>query len=288
MSDNAFDVAVIGTGLSDSLLAIQLLRQLPAGCSVALVGKAGETGAGLAYGTRDRVHLLNVRAARMSLDPDDEGDFVAWLAARHPELEAAAGMKETYAPRAIYGDYVRERLAGAMREAGGRIHTSLFTSEVMGMERDGEEYVLELATGDAIRARHVGLCLGNPPGRLPLPGDSVDAAARPRIVDDPWHDRRMAQIAPEARILFVGTGLTMVDQVMSRRIAGRRGAMIAISRHGLLPATHGEVSSPPAAWQPPANNGRLRRTMAGSAFSSTRSLPPPVPRRRPAATGGAS
>jgi uncharacterized NAD(P)/FAD-binding protein YdhS len=67
----------------------------------------------------------------------------------------------------------------------------------------------------------------------------------------------MAQIAPDARLLFVGTGLTMVDQVMSRRHAGHRGPMIAISRHGLLPAAQPVTSATPVAPDLPANNGRL-------------------------------
>jgi uncharacterized NAD(P)/FAD-binding protein YdhS len=257
MPENAFDVAIVGAGLSGSILAIQLLRHLPAGSAIALIGKPGETGAGVAYGTRDPVHLLNVRAGRMSLDPDDEEDFVAWLAVHHPELEAAEGFAETYVPRGIYGEYVRSRLATAMTEARGRIHAALFTSEVMALDRDGEEYLVELETGDLITARHACLCLGNPPGRLPLPPDRVDAAARARIIGDPWHDRRMAQIPRDARLLLIGTGLTMIDQVMARRRAGHSGAMTAISRHGLLPAVHRPVSSPPADWQPPADNGRL-------------------------------
>jgi uncharacterized NAD(P)/FAD-binding protein YdhS len=257
MPENAFDVAIVGAGLTGSLLAIQLLRQMPAGSSVALIGKAGETGMGLAYGTRNPVHLLNVRAGRMSLDAEDEGDFASWLAAAHPELEGPQGFTETYAPRGTYGEYVRIRLAEAVAEMRGRIYLAMFTGEVMGLERDGEEYVLELATGDTIGARQVCLCLGNAPSRLPLAADKVDAAVRPRIVEDPWRDRRMAQIGPEARLLFVGTGLTMIDQVLARRRAGHRGPMLALSRRGLLPAAHRQTSSAPATWEPPANNGRL-------------------------------
>jgi uncharacterized NAD(P)/FAD-binding protein YdhS len=257
MPENAFDVAIIGSGFSGSLLAIQLLRHLPSTSSIALIGKPGETGMGLAYSTRDPVHLLNVRAARMSLDSDDEQDFVAWLAARYPKLAPSAGLAEAYVPRGMYGEYVRDRLAEAMKEARGRVHAALFTSEVTGIERDGEDCVLELATGDTITARHACLCLGNAASRLPLPSARVDPAAHARIIEDPWRDRRLSQIAPDARLLFVGTGLTMVDQVMARRRMGHRGPLLAVSRHGRLPAVQPEVSLPPTKWQPPANNGRL-------------------------------
>lgn len=257
MPDNAFDVAVVGAGLAGSILAIQLLRQMPAHSSIALVGKAGEMGAGLAYATRNPVHLLNVRAARMSIDPDDEGDFVAWLGAHHPEAAGTAGLAETYVPRGLYGDYVRRRLAEAVTDARGRVRFAMFTGEVVGLEPEGDEYLLELATGDMITARHVGLCLGNPVSRLPLPAGRVDPGVRSRVIEDPWRDRRMAQIAPDARLVFVGTGLTMVDQVMACRRTGHRGPMIAVSRHGLLPAAQPVTSAAPMASDLPANNGRL-------------------------------
>ena len=65
--------------VTGTALAIQLARRLPPQSRVLLVGTPKATGRGLAYGTDNPEHVLNVRAERMSLFPDDPGHFVRWL-----------------------------------------------------------------------------------------------------------------------------------------------------------------------------------------------------------------
>ena len=69
MTASAYDVIIIGAGFTGTALAIQLARSLPAGARVLLVGTPEATGRGIAYGTDNPEHLLNVRAERMSLFP---------------------------------------------------------------------------------------------------------------------------------------------------------------------------------------------------------------------------
>ena len=71
-------IAIIGGGFSGTALAVQLLRR--SGGPVTLIERSGAWGPGLAYGTRCDRHLLNVRAERMSLFPDDPDHFTRWLA----------------------------------------------------------------------------------------------------------------------------------------------------------------------------------------------------------------
>ena len=60
-----FSVAIIGGGAS-GLLAAAHLHQRDPSRRVALIEGGEKMGRGLAYGTPYDVHLLNVRAARMS------------------------------------------------------------------------------------------------------------------------------------------------------------------------------------------------------------------------------
>jgi len=47
----------------------------------------------------------------------------------------------------------------------------------------------------------------------------------------------------DAPVLILGTGLTMVDYVLSLLLEGHKGPIIAISRRGLLPQAHRQVAA---------------------------------------------
>jgi len=47
------------------------------------------------------------------------------------------------------------------------------------------------------------------------------------------------------RILILGTGLTMVDYVLSLILAGHEGPIVALSRRGLLPHAHRSIQPLP-------------------------------------------
>jgi uncharacterized NAD(P)/FAD-binding protein YdhS len=54
----------------------------------------------------------------------------------------------------------------------------------------------------------------------------------------------MCELDPKARVLIIGSGLTMVDAVVSLQQAGHQGPVDIFSRHGLLP----HVRRQPPAW----------------------------------------
>ncbi len=99
-------VVIVGAGFSGTLLAINLLRH--DGPAATLIERADAAGLGVAYGTRQSDHLLNVRAANMSAFPDAPGHFVEWLAAQAMAADGAA-----FVPRRVYGAYLRDTLAAA-------------------------------------------------------------------------------------------------------------------------------------------------------------------------------
>src|SRR4051812_13762652 len=72
------DVAVVGGGASGALTAIHLMASRAHDLRVSVHEASGELGKGLAYGTADRRHLLNVRSRHMSAFPDIPSDLVEW------------------------------------------------------------------------------------------------------------------------------------------------------------------------------------------------------------------
>lgn len=211
-------VAVVGAGFSGTMLAVHLLRQ---GLKVTLIDRSGRYGEGLAYSTCEAVHLLNVPAANMSAFPDDPRHFARWLEDR------GEGNGATFAPRRTYRTYVAE-IFQAEGSAANCVHGAA-VAIVNGK--------LRLASGSSIECDAVVIAAGN---LEPAPVRRV-AEAVP-LVDDPWSTEGRAALSKFARqdgdILLVGTGLTMVDTVLSLESQGFGGRVVAISRRGLLPRAH--------------------------------------------------
>ena len=84
-------IAVIGAGFSGVMTAIHLLWRCKPGERVYLVERGDRVGPGLAYGTHNPRHLVNVRAENMSAFADEPDHFVRWLERLEPERRAEAG-----------------------------------------------------------------------------------------------------------------------------------------------------------------------------------------------------
>src|SRR3954453_14165461 len=108
-------VAIIGSGASACLAAAQLARC--SGGSVApraiLVIGPGEVGRGIAYGTTDLRHRLNVPAAKISAWPERPDHFLDWLRRTVDAEFPGAG----FAARRHYGTYLRQCLDEALADS---------------------------------------------------------------------------------------------------------------------------------------------------------------------------
>ena len=75
-----------------------------------------------------------------------------------------------------------------------------------------------------------------------LPAELRGIANSPRLIANPYDNRRIAAIGPTERVLIVGTGLTSADVVASLCRRGFWGEIVALSRHGLRSRGHGVVA----------------------------------------------
>src|SRR4051812_45656293 len=113
----AREILIIGGGLSGALTAIHLLRRGERADRITVVDPNPVPGRGVAYGTRNPVHLLNVPAMGMTVDPDEPDDFANWLAV-HLDREASE-VRTSFAPRMVYAEYVGQRLDEAIAGSVG-------------------------------------------------------------------------------------------------------------------------------------------------------------------------
>ena len=171
-------VAVVGGGFSGTLTAVQLLRRAAAGTRVLLIERSGDFGPGVAYGTPDDRHVLNVPAARMSACADEPDDLVGW----------AGVAPDAYLPRRVFGEYLRARLAAAAARSAARLER--VTGEVRRIRPAPGALELVLDGGRHVACDRAVLALGALPAAAPceLPCD-------PRVVADPWRPGALAALA---------------------------------------------------------------------------------------------
>lgn len=216
-------IVCIGAGASATLVAYHLDRLGFAG-QIVLVDR--HPGHGPAYASRDPRHVLNVPAGNMGAADDDPAGFLHWL--NRLGIDPPVGASD-FVPRQLYGRYL-DALIEPMRLEGRLIRVLAAASA---LHRQAEHWCVELEHGASLTADAVVLATGNLPPRL-LPGaELIDADL---IVNDPWRCQLENLVKPQARVLFVGTGLTMVDGVLSLATMAHQGVHLsALSRHGLLP-----------------------------------------------------
>jgi uncharacterized NAD(P)/FAD-binding protein YdhS len=221
------DVAIVGGGASGTLVAIHLLQKARAPFAIALLERGGQIARGLAYSTREPDHLLNVPALKMSALPDAPDHFARW-----------AGVPEsTFVERRRYGEYLEHVLReSAARAAQGVEFSASAASVASASLRDGR-LCLSLEGGGHVEARAAVLALGNFPSvDLQVPDGGLYASDR--YARSPFISGALDGIEESAAVVFLGSGLTMVDAALALRARGHRGALHAVSRHGLVPQVH--------------------------------------------------
>jgi len=236
------DVAIVGGGASGTLTAIHLMASRAHDLTVTVHDASGEIGTGVAYGTTDRRHLLNVRSRHMSAFPDIPSDLVEWArrTGRQPDAQA-------FLPRRDYAVYLRETLD---RLRDDRL--AFRAERVVDVAPVNGGFELHATRGRVTHAAGVVLAYGNlRPEALALEGVPLPDARW--HLADPWDLDRLTGLARDAVVVLVGTGLTAVDAAITLLddAAGRR--VVMVSRHGLLPAAHIEQNS--TAWLSPVPAG---------------------------------
>ena len=229
-SDRIAPVAIVGGGASGTILAAQLARR---GIASILLDGSGRIGRGVAYSTTEPAHLLNVRAEGMSAVAGEPDHFSDWFAVR-------GGDRRGFAQRRIFADYMREMLD----EAVGSGLASVIASAAVRASPAGV-WRIELGDGQTIEARALVLASGNQePGTL-----RAFAGLGSHYIANPWGNQAQAAVRELAEsgesTLIVGTGLTMIDLVLSLEAAGYDGRIVAISRRGQIPRAHADVEDAP-------------------------------------------
>lgn len=228
-------IAVIGGGLSGAAVAYHLAER-SAVATITVFEPRDTLGAGLAYGTSDPAHRINVPAAKMSLIPGDDRHFTDWIVrtgAVADDPEALADDGQLYVQRAVFGRYVNDQLRPWI--ADSRIAHA--KARVASIEASGERWRITTDGGSSTFADIVVLATTHPLPEVPhILAEALKGT--PRLIANSYAPHALDNIASDARVTIIGTGLSMADVVASLDNRGHRGPISAISRRGLLPRGH--------------------------------------------------
>lgn len=235
-------IAIIGFGLSGLMVLANLLRHTTHPLTMYLVDP-NPIAQGVAYSTRQPLHLLNVTAERMGAWAEDPRDFLRWLQSDAGLSACAAHALPLYAegafvPRMIYGAYLESIWREAQAVAAQKSCTiHLVPSRAVALQQNGDALAVLTERGDAIAAGRVVLAVGNEARSThPVHGQQML---------QPWDAPALAAAARTATsVALLGTGLTAVDAVVSLRAQGYTGIITALSRHGRLPQAHRPFAQP--------------------------------------------
>jgi uncharacterized NAD(P)/FAD-binding protein YdhS len=218
------NVVVVGGGLSGVAVAMHLLKRGGPDLRVTVLERGPLLGRGVAYGVDSEVFRLNVPAAKMSIDPDKPGDFVAWA--------GAEATPNAFLPRTRFGRYAVERFGDVIRESPAKLR--VLRGEAIAVEEDA----VVLLDGTRLPAEAVVLATGLAPRISPS-----HLTADPRIIDA-WDECALAALPREGKLLILGSGLSALDVVALLEAHKFKGSATILSRRGLLPRPHLAPLSP--------------------------------------------
>ena len=218
-------IAIVGGGATGALFALHLTRALRRqAAEIVVIEPAELIGKGGAYATDDRRHLLNVRVANMSAFTDYPDHLLQWLKREGPALGIAEPTPFCFIPRGVYGAYLADigrklLISNAIRHVKDRC---------INLTDAGDVVELALVSGKRVFAESVVLATGNDTKRgLP----SIPSV-------QPWAEGTLDGLPADAPVLIIGSGLTMVDMVLSLDRRGHRGRIMSLSFHGRLSMPH--------------------------------------------------
>ena len=233
-------IGVVGGGFTGAILAGHLANTAQMPLSIDVIEPRAAVGFGLAYGSCQAEHRVNVPSDRMTVFREEPFHFTYWLqrtGALAADCEGLAENGDFYSTRADFGRYV----AGIFREAAERNpsgsvlrhrrHTAIAVEPSVGGWRVQFDDATSAEYSDVVlAATHAA-----PAWRWPV---DAEAAALPHLMANPWDWKAIEAVPKEADVGILGTGLTMCDVVVTLRANGHRGRIQAISRRALTPRSH--------------------------------------------------
>ncbi len=222
-------LAIIGGGISGTLTVLQIIKQSKSPISILWFDTQNKYGKGYAYNTFDEHHLLNVRANNMSVFPDDPDHFINWLQTKNVNYSA-----KDFISRRLFGEYVSNTLE-TLKHTNSNVTVEQITEEVVAIDQEGEMF--RIKTHQTYTVKKVVLALGN---FLPAHPKSISTEfiSSKYYFQNAFNVQLTNQIQSHQNITIIGSGLTMIDMIVSLARFNYKGKIQVISPHAYIPQAH--------------------------------------------------
>lgn len=230
---------VVGAGASATAVLHQLARHVDVRPGSVTVVDPRPAGFGVAFGTADPRLRCNTSVDVTSLRRAHESDLLRYLAARGWPVS-----RSDFVPRALVGQYCRERFAEARRTLVARGCTlrqvTARADTVRPVTRPGQGYLVTLDDGSVLEATDVVVAVGG--DRPRLPEELRDHADHPDLLVGPYPSDRLRALPEDARPLVLGSKLSAIDAALVLCAAPRHVTLCSPS--GELPAVRDQLCRP--------------------------------------------
>ncbi len=236
-------IAIIGGGASGTLTALHLVRKLNLPAHIYLIEKREEAlYRGNAYSSHLDYEPLNVPAGKMSAFNHLPYDFFTWLKAERQAVAETEITLDSFVSRRWFGDYLIEKLKQATNQ-NKQVKVESIIAEVKDISFNTitAGYEVELSNRQSVVAGYLVFATGNE-APADVFTDKELALLNGHYVSNPWAVNPFKDLHTSDDILIVGTGLTMVDHVVSLKKQRHTGHIYCFSRNGYLPLPHTDTA----------------------------------------------
>ena len=242
-------IAIIGGGFIGAVTAIHLARYSKTPLEIIIIEPSKTMARGVSFSTQDSDHRLNGPSNIQFLYPEDIESFTKWLEHSGTLLKdhsAKINDGRIYARRRDFGKYVEQELFNHTKKNVSNSTISHYQDIAVSISRKKNTWYIFLNQLSSILVDKV---IITPSNFLPsIPIELSPITKDPRFFSNPWSCDFSNKIKAGARVLIIGTGLTMSDMAITLLRDHKKIKITAISRRGLLPQRQRETLPQEPLW----------------------------------------
>lgn len=229
-----FDLAIIGGGISGSLLVIHLAKQAKYRIKITLYDYRGAFYRGIPYSTDFKEHIMNAPAKRMSCIDEDPYHLVKWLQQNYDRYNLTfSDCSEAFIPRHLFGTYVQSTLEETLQN-NPNICLKTIKKEVVDIIQLPIGYKIISDDNSKERVHKAVLCTG-----FQFPATPYDIRRSEELlkkyIGNPWDFKSLGKISKREDVAIIGSGLSMVDVLLYLNYLKYKGKVFVVSRSGKFP-----------------------------------------------------